>query len=89
MISQVQQEKLVTRGINEKLMPPPLIPLEALLELRRLLDSLQPAEAKCERLPQVEEIGSTEATTPLAAKDPARRRAARAQRSNDELQFFQ
>ena len=34
-------------------MPSPLIPVEALLELRRLLDSMQAAETKCERTPLV------------------------------------
>jgi len=51
-------------------MPSPLVPLEALLELRRLLDSLhslQTSDAKCQRTSQVLDTGQTEAPVALAS----------------------
>ena len=70
------------------LMPSPLIPIEAPLDLRRLLDSLQTAEADCQRIGQTQETGSTETTAPVASKASMRRRRPQTQKSGDDLPFF-
>ena len=79
----------LTRGIIEEVMPSPLIPIEALLELRRLLDSLQTADAKCQRTSQVQDTGQTEPPAAPASRASARRRIPQARKSTDEFQFFQ
>jgi hypothetical protein len=43
----------------------PVIPLEALLELRRFLDSIQAAETRCERPPVVQRAAEATARTAL------------------------
>jgi hypothetical protein len=70
----------------EELMASPPIPLEALLELRRLLDSMQTAETRCEETPLVQEAHPTEAAAPPVR---ARRRSPQAEKSNEELPSFQ
>ena len=67
-------------------MPSPVIPLEALLELRRLLDSIQAAETRCERPPVVQEAAPV---APPALLDRGRRQSPQAEKSKDELQVFQ
>jgi len=60
----------------------PVIPLEALLELRRFLDSIQAAETRCERPRVVQE--ATEATprraSRIEAADNSRKQQSRARR---------
>jgi hypothetical protein len=70
-------------------MPSPPIPLEALLELRALLDSLQSPEIECQRMSQVHDSASMESTAPLSSKVSARRRSPQTQKATDDFQFFQ
>jgi hypothetical protein len=70
-------------------MPSPRIPLEAFLELRRLLDSIQAAETKCERTPLGQEAALADATVPCVSPARARRRPPRTEESKDELPSFQ
>lgn len=79
----------LTRDIIEEPMLSPLIPLAALIELRKLLDSLHTAHADCQRESQVQERGSAHTTAPLGSKASARRRIPQARKSTDEFQFFQ
>ena len=65
----------------------PVIPLEALLELRRFLDSIQAAETRCERPPVVQEAAEAPARPCVA--DRGRRQFPQAEKSKDELQVFQ
>ena len=64
----------------------PVIPLEALLELRRFLDSIQAAETRCERPRVVQEAAEA---TPRRVADRGRRQFPQAEKSKDELQVFQ
>jgi hypothetical protein len=66
----------------------PLIPLEALLELRRLLDSIQTAETRCERPLLVSEAAATEAAAPSVSAVRARRQSPQIEKATDELPFF-
>jgi hypothetical protein len=79
----------VARDIIKELMPSPLIPLEALLNLRRLLDSLLADEADSQQMSQGKGTESTETTISLAPKSSTRRPVPQARNSTDEFQFFQ
>lgn len=81
-------EKL-TRGIIEEPMLSPMIPLAALMELRKLLNSLQTAQADFQRESQVQEPGLADTTAQCGSKASARRRIPQARKSTDEFQFFQ
>jgi hypothetical protein len=70
-------------------MPSPFIPLEVLLEPRRLLDSIQAAQTKSEPTFPAPKAARTEATTPAALLARARRRSPEAEESKDELASFQ
>jgi hypothetical protein len=70
-------------------MPSPPIPLEALLELRRLLDSIQAAEIRCELTPLGQEAALRDATAPCVSLARARRQSPQTEQSKDELPSFQ
>ena len=72
-----------------ELMSPSLIPLQALLELRRLLDSMQSAEAGRERKPVLQEAASIEAAAPRVSVAQARRKFPQTEESKNELSSFQ
>src|SRR6266849_1735253 len=79
----------LTHGIIEEPMLSPLIPLAALIELRKFLDSLHTAQADCQRKSQFQGAGSADTTAPLGSKASARRRIPQARKSIDEFNFFQ
>ena len=56
----------LTRSIIEEPMLSPLIPVAALIELRKLLDSLHTAHADCQLESQIQEPGSADTTARLA-----------------------
>jgi hypothetical protein len=67
----------------------PPISLEALLELRRLLDSIQSAETGCERTPLLQVAAPTQATAPVASAARARRQSPLTEEAEDEFPSFQ
>ena len=67
----------------------PPIPLEALLELRRLLDSMQTAKTGCERTSLLQEPAQTEATAPPVSAARARRQTPLTEEAKDELPTFE
>jgi len=78
----------IDHGIIEELMPSPVIPLETLLELRRLLDSIQAAENRCARLPVVQEAAPSEETAPSASLDRGRRQSRKQKNRNTSVNCF-
>jgi hypothetical protein len=70
-------------------MTSPPIPLETLMELRRLLDSMQTAETGCDRTPLLQEAAPTEVTAPPVSAARARRQSPLTEETEDELPSFQ
>jgi len=64
----------------------PVIPLEALLELRRLLDSIQAAETRCEPPPVVQ--GAAEATARSASRIEAADKSRKQKDRKTSFKFF-
>jgi hypothetical protein len=64
----------------------PVIPLEALLELRRFLDSIQAAETRCERPPVVQE--AAEATPRPASRIEAADNSRKQKNRKTSFKFF-
>ncbi len=67
----------------------PLIPLEALLEVRRHLDSMPATQTSCERIPLGAEAAPTEAAFRPVSPTRARRQSPQAEKTKDELPSFQ
>ena len=63
----------------------PVIPLEALLELRRFLDSIQAAETRCERPPFQE---AAEATARPASRIEAADNSRKQKNRKTSFKFF-
>ena len=70
-------------------MPSPPIPLEALLELRRLLDSMQAAETRCERDPLVPAASVGQPERRQCQQLEAADKSPQTEKPTNKLPFFQ